>query len=548
MNNNNNNNNGTLAGPSSSSSSNCNNNNNTNIRIAPATGKPQSLQAVGLPQVSMQQRSTLPNTTTTHTPSNSTRSTSSSSTVDDLEISGPTNVQRVVHVEWDAKTGVFSGLPEVWANTLPTGVVKSTTATTDLPDYLAPLAPSKKSGGGSSGGGLFTSSTSSSNTNSTSSNPTNNTNSTGSNDLFISAPFNFKHNVHVQVDPGAPSGFRGLPPQWEAMLSSSGISRAEVSAHPQEVLAVLQFHMEGGPPPKLPSKLTLEKELDNASLISNDDPTGRYRDLRKVGEGASGTVYLGVDTRNGSQVAVKVAPASDLVNLKNEIALQKISKHPNIVGYVETYLHREQLWIVLEYIHGGPLTEVLGPTIPFPEAAVAYVCKQILMGLAYLHRQHRLHRDIKSDNILVDFNGTVKIADFGFAAGLTEEQDKRKSVVGTPYWMAPELIRGQEYDAKVDIWSMGITAIEMADGEPPYLNEPPLRALLLITTQGTPQLKDNEKWSQKFKHFLKCALHTDPTKRASADQLLLHPFLQSSCTTAEFSTFATSILRARGKR
>jgi len=523
---------------------------NSNIRIAPATGKPQSLQAVGLPQANINSNrpnpSSVKNTTNNNnttmsnpTPSNgtatNTSSTSSSNKTDDLVISGPTNVQRVVHVEWDAKTGVFTGLPDVWANTLPSGVVKSTTSTSELPDHLAPSAPNKKSN-----------STTSSNTNSTSSNPTN-TNSTGS-DMFISAPFNFKHNIHVQVDPSAPTGFRGLPSQWEAMLSSSGISRAEVSAHPQEVLAVLQFHMEGGPPPKLPSKLTLEKELDNASLISNDDPTLRYKDLRKVGEGASGTVYLGIDTRNGSQVAIKVAPASDLVNLKNEIALQKISKHANIVGYVETYLYRDQLWIVLEYIHGGPLTEVLGPTIPFPEAAVAYVCKQILMGLAYLHRQHRLHRDIKSDNILVDFNGSVKIADFGFAAGLTEEQDKRKSVVGTPYWMAPELIRGQEYDAKVDIWSTGITAIEMADGEPPYLNEPPLRALLLITTQGTPQLKDGDKWSQKFKHFLKCALHTDPSKRASAEQLLLHPFLQNACTTAEFSTFATSILRARGKR
>jgi len=129
----------------------------------------------------------------------------------------------------------------------------------------------------------------------------------------------------------------------------------------------------------------------------------------------------------------------------------------------------------MEFVHGGTLTEVLGPTIDFPEAHIAFVCKQMLMGLAYLHRQHRLHRDIKSDNILVGFNGAVKLADFGFAVGLTEEQDKRRSVVGTPYWMAPELIRGLEYDAKVDVWSLGITAIEMAEGEPPHLHEPPLR-------------------------------------------------------------------------
>jgi len=366
----------------------------------------------------------------------------------------------------------------------------------------------------------------------------------------VSAPFNFRHEMHVQVDPSAPLGLAGLPPQWEAMLGASGISKAEVAAHPKEVLAVLQFHMEGGPPPPvpMPKQLALERDLDEASLISSADPTPLFRDLRKLGEGASGTVYLGTDVRSQRLVAIKVAPASDLANLKTEIALQKMSRHESIVSYHETFLHREQLWIVLEFVHGGTLTEVLGPTIAFPEPAVAFVCKAVLMGLAYLHRQHRLHRDIKSDNLLVGFSGAVKIADFGFAAGLSEEQDKRRSVVGTPYWMAPELIRGQEYDAKVDVWSLGITAIEMAEGEPPYLNEPPLRALLLITTKGSPALREPDRWSAKFRHFLKCALHSEPAKRASSEQLLLHPFLATACSKAEFSSFASAILRARGKK
>lgn len=336
----------------------------------------------------------------------------------------------------------------------------------------------------------------------------------------ISTPFNVKHNMHVQVDPSAPTGFRGLPPQWDAMLSVSGITKEQVASNPQAVLDVLTFHMEGPKPrdrakelhaatsaanaassgaggagagaggagggagagaaaaptpPKLPTKGDLEKDLETASLISKGDPTTFFFDLKKLGEGASGQVYLGKDKRTGEQLAIKVAPASDLANLKQEIALQKLSAHPSIVGYKETYLNKDQLWIIMEFIHGGTLTEVLGPTIDFPEPHIAFVCKQMLMGLAYLHRQHRLHRDIKSDNILVGFDGTVKIADFGFAVGLTEEQDKRRSVVGTPYWMAPELIRGLEYDAKVDVWSLGITAIEMAEGEPPHLHEPPLR-------------------------------------------------------------------------
>lgn len=339
--------------------------------------------------------------------------------------------------------------------------------------------------------------------------------------MSISSPTEVKHNVHVQVDPASSTGFTGLPTQWETLLSVSGISKEQVTAHPQEVLDVLAFHMEG-PPPALKPKALLDKELEDASLIDTSaDPSTIFYDLRKVGEGASGTVFLGIDKRTRQRVAVKQVAMAELANLRNEIALQAMSIHPNIVSYINTYAKDDVLWVVMEYIDGGPLTEVLGPSIAFPEPCIAYVCKAMLQGLAFLHRQHRLHRDIKSDNILVDFNGAVKIADFGFAAGLTAEQDKRKSVVGTPYWMAPELIRGMEYDAKVDVWSLGITAIELADGEPPHLNEPPLRALFLVTTQGSPGLQQPERWSSKFRHFLRCSLAVDPAKRASSEQLLM---------------------------
>ena len=148
------------------------------------------------------------------------------------------------------------------------------------------------------------------------------------------------------------------------------------------------------------------------------------------------------------------------------------------------------------------------------------------MSLAFMHREYRLHRDIKSDNVLINYDGHVKVADFGFAINLTSEQSKRTSVVGTPYWMAPELIRGSEYDYKVDVWSTGITAIEMAEGEPPLLNEPPLRALLLITTNRSPTLKKKQMWTTEFHHFLATCLHMHPEKRSSSEQLLLHPFIQ----------------------
>jgi serine/threonine protein kinase len=204
--------------------------------------------------------------------------------------------------------------------------------------------------------------------------------------------------------------------------------------------------------------------------------------------------------------------------------------------------------MVLEYIHGGTLTEVLGPSVPFPERCVAYVTRALLEGLAFLHDQKRLHRDIKSDNVLVDFDGRVKIADFGFAVGLSAELAKRKSVVGTPFWMAPELIRGQEYDGKVDVWSLGITALEMADGEPPHLNELPLRALFMITTNPPPRLKDAKKWTPAFVDFLERALELDPANRATAEELLRHPFIATACDKEEFSAFASHVLRARGKK
>lgn len=196
--------------------------------------------------------------------------------------------------------------------------------------------------------------------------------------LFISTPFNVKHNMHVQVDPSAPTGFRGLPPQWDAMLSVSGITKEQVASHPQEVLDVLQFHMEG-PPPKLPKKASFEKDLETASLITRGDPTTIFFDLKKLGEGASGQVYLGSDRRSpaAEKVAIKVAPVSDLANLKQEIALQKMSAHPCIVGYKETFLSKEQLWVRCPC-----------------ENAVALVCGGMLrsLGLAWAPRQLPLCR------------------------------------------------------------------------------------------------------------------------------------------------------------
>jgi len=379
--------------------------------------------------------------------------------------------------------------------------------------------------------------------------------------LFVSSPFNVQHVHHVAVDAGSISGLRGLPPEWEQALKESGITTEEVREHPGPVLDALQMHMQG-PPPRLPSRKSFDREISAAALLSSDDPSELFAGVRKLGEGAGGVVYLaehkGAEGTGGgegtTQVAIKTAPLSQIAALKNEIALQHLSSHPNVVKYFNSYVHRpsERLWIAMEYVHGGTLTEVIGPTIKIPESHIAFVCKELLQALAYMHRKHRLHRDLKSDNILCGFDGSVKIADFGFAAGLTQEQQRRKSAVGTVFWMAPELVSAEKsgagYGLLVDVWALGIILLELADGEPPHLHVAPVRALMLIVTQPPPSLQKPEAWSPEFRHFLGKCLHKDPAKRSSSEQLLLHPFLHKACEKDEWSKFATAILRARGKR
>jgi len=226
------------------------------------------------------------------------------------------------------------------------------------------------------------------------------------------------------------------------------------------------------------------------------------------------------------------AQQKNLKLLLTEIDIMKNSHHKNIVQYFDSYVVDERLlWVVMELMAGGCLTDVLEQfdTIQMTEQMIAHVCLETLEGLKYIHSLHRIHRDIKSDNILLGAKGEVKLADFGYAAQLTAQRDKRQTIVGTPYWMAPELIRGQEYDVKVDIWSLGIMAMEMAEGEPPYMDFPPLRALFLITTKGIPPLKESDKWSNEFQNFVAQCLEKDAEKRPEASTLLSHPFLKTAC-------------------
>ncbi len=272
---------------------------------------------------------------------------------------------------------------------------------------------------------------------------------------------------------------------------------------------------------------------------------------------ASGHVYVAKTLETGKKVAIKEMdltsqPRKELI--VNEIMVMKESRHPNIVNFLNSYLVRgNELWVVMEYMEGGALTDIIeNNTLEEDQIAcisnevrivVSLGCSQALTGcqtckgLGHLHSQHIIHRDIKSDNVLLDAAGRVKIsafyrgfhvhrltdslvADFGFCAKLTDQKSKRATMVGTPYWMAPEVVKQKEYGAKVDIWSLGIMAIEMIEQEPPYLDEEPLKALYLIATNGTPTLKKPEALSRELKAFLSVCLCVDVKSRATAGELL----------------------------
>ncbi|KXN87390.1 Serine/threonine-protein kinase SMU1 [Leucoagaricus sp. SymC.cos] len=276
-----------------------------------------------------------------------------------------------------------------------------------------------------------------------------------------------------------------------------------------------------------------EKKVDKAKeediikrlqqICTDADPTKLYRNLVKIGQGASGGVYTAYQVGTNTCVAIKQMdlekqPKKDLII--NEILVMRSSRHPNIVNYIDSFLHKSDLWVVMEYMEGGSLTDVVTANL-MTEGQIAAVSRETAQGLEHLHRHGVIHRDIKSDNVLLSMTGDIKLTDFGFCAQISDPAHaKRTTMVGTPYWMAPEVVTRKEYGPKVDIWSLGIMAIEMIEGEPPYLNQNPLKALYLIATNGTPKIANPENLSGVFTDYLKQTLEVDAEKRPNATELL----------------------------
>lgn len=269
------------------------------------------------------------------------------------------------------------------------------------------------------------------------------------------------------------------------------------------------------------------------------DKSSDFTILSLLGEGSFGAVYKAEHAVSTAIVAVKILSSGsnglEDEKIKGEIDILSRCDSPYIVGYFECFIRPpsankpSEMWIVMEYCEGGSVTDLLEASAGFtlPEDCIRAVCASIVLGLEYLHGVANVcHRDIKGGNVLLTEAGQVKLADFGVSAELTNTLNKRKTVVGSPYWMAPEVIRESHYDGRADVWSLGITVIELAEGAPPHANLHPLRAIFVIPSKPAPTLADPDNWSPEMLDFVRCCCQKDPSQRHDSALLSSHPFVK----------------------
>ncbi|KAH0571605.1 Kinase, STE STE20 [Spironucleus salmonicida] len=279
------------------------------------------------------------------------------------------------------------------------------------------------------------------------------------------------------------------------------------------------------------------------NIISQEDPKVIFDLLQQIGAGSYGTVHQAFNLETSEIVAVKIVPLqegeSSIAVIKEVEFMKKISAslHPNLVNFLDAYhdIENNDLWIVMEYCSAGALTDLMRESARvLDEKEAAYVIKQSLQALKFLHDQKILHRDVKANNLLVSDDGIIKLADFGVSHQLTQTCEKRKSVIGTPYWMAPEIYQGEAYSYPSDIWALGITLIEILEGKPPLAGIHPMRAMMLIPQQDAPTLRGkkskltNKKFSSELCDFLEKMLVKNPDDRQTINVLVEDKYLDQA--------------------
>uniref|UniRef100_A0A8C7E2Q5 non-specific serine/threonine protein kinase n=1 Tax=Naja naja TaxID=35670 RepID=A0A8C7E2Q5_NAJNA len=434
------------------------------------------------------------------------------------EISLPSDFEHTIHVGFDAVTGEFTGIPEQWARLLQTSNItkleqkKNPQAVLDVLKFYdsKETVNNQKYMSFTSGGKQRSWRLCHHNTKTASEPP-------------LAPPVSEEEDEEDEEEEDDNEPPPVIAPRPEHTKSIYTRSVIEPVASPASVKELTVPQPENSNTSTLyrntdrqrkKSKMTDEEILEKLrSIVSVGDPKKKYTRFEKIGQGLVAI----------KQMNLQQQPKKELII--NEILVMRENKNSNIVNYLDSYLVGDELWVVMEYLAGGSLTDVVTETC-MDEGQIAAVCRECLQALDFLHSNQVIHRDIKSDNILLGMDGSVKLTDFGFCAQITPEQSKRSTMVGTPYWMAPEVVTRKAYGPKVDIWSLGIMAIEMVEGEPPYLNENPLRALYLIATNGTPELQNPERLSVVFRDFLNRCLEMDVDRRGSAKELLQHPFLK----------------------